>query len=80
MTVSILALLFLLMLVAIIFYGYGFVMKSARASADKNTEPCAICKKQFERRKLVEREIGDSKLLYFCEACIQRLYEDLPKS
>ena len=76
MTLSILAALFLLMLVAIIFYGYGFVMKSARSAGEKNTEPCTICRMQFDRQQLVEREIGDSKVIYFCKACILRLYDD----
>ena len=77
MTLSILAVLFLLMLVAIIFYGYGFVMKSARASAEKKLEPCTICRVRFDRQQLIEREIGDSKLIYFCKTCILRLYDDV---
>jgi hypothetical protein len=75
MTLSILALCFLLLLIAIIFYGYGFIMKSARPSAE-NMEQCTICRVRFYRQQLVEREIGDSKLIYFCKACILRLYND----
>ncbi|MGA9407306.1 MAG: hypothetical protein WBW71_09260 [Bacteroidota bacterium] len=79
MTLSILAVCFLLMLIAIIFYGYGFIMKSARPAGEQNMEPCTICRKKFDRRQLVEREIGDSKLIYFCTSCIMRLYEDVSK-
>ncbi len=79
MTLSILAVLFLLMLVAIIFYGYGFIMRSTKPVPQNNIEPCAICKRQFERQQLVEREIGDSKLIYFCKACVVRLYDDVSK-
>ncbi len=79
MTLSILAFFFLLMLIAIIFYGYGFIMRSTKPTLQNNIEPCAICKKQFERQQLVEREIGDSKLMYFCKACVIRLYDDASK-
>ncbi len=76
MTLSILAVLFLLMLIAIIFYGYGFIMRSVKPVSQKDYEACAICKRLFEKQQLVEREIGDSRLAYFCKACILRLYED----
>jgi len=79
MTLSILAVCFLLLLIGIIFYGYGFIMKSARPAAE-NMEPCTICKVRFDKQHLVEREIGDSKLIYFCEACILRLYDDVTQS
>jgi hypothetical protein len=79
MTLSILAVFFLLMLVAIIFYGYGFIMRSTKPVLQNNIEPCTICKRQFERQQLVEREIGDSKLIYFCKACVVRLYDDVSK-
>ena len=79
MTLSILAVFFLLMLIAIIFYGYGFIMRSTKPVGQKDIERCAICKRQFERQQLVEREIGDSKLIYFCRECIIRLYDDVSK-
>jgi hypothetical protein len=79
MTLSILAVLFLLMLVAIIFYGYGFIMKSSKPEGEENIERCAICRAKYDKRQLIEREIGDSKLLYFCKSCIIRLYDDVSK-
>ncbi len=79
MTLSILAVLFLLMLIAIIFYGYGFIMRSTKPLLQNNIEPCAICKRTFQRQQLVEREIGDSKVMYFCKTCILRLYDDVSK-
>jgi hypothetical protein len=79
MTLSILAVLFLLMLIAVIFYGYGFVMKQTKSSSPQNIEQCIICKKEFRREQLVEREIRDSKLIYFCRACVIRLYDDASK-
>lgn len=79
MTLSILAALFLLMLIAVIFYGYGFIMKSAKPLDGRDTEQCAICKKRFNKQQLVEREIGDSKLFYFCKLCIMKLHDDVSK-
>ena len=76
MTLSILAVCFLVMLIAIIFYGYGFIMRSAKPVHQDGIERCAICKRQFERIQLVERELGDSKLIYFCKECVTRLYEE----
>ena len=79
MTLSILAVVFLLMLIAMIFYGYGFIMKPAKPVSEKNMEPCTLCKKKFDRQQLVEREIGDSKLIYFCTSCVMKLYDDVSK-
>ena len=79
MTLSILAVAFLLLLIAIIFYGYGFIMKAARPLKGETTEPCAICRATFDKRQLVERQIGDSKLLYFCKKCVTSLNDDAAK-
>ena len=38
MIVTILASLFLIMLVGVIFYGYGFIMKSAKNRGAENSE------------------------------------------
>jgi len=75
MTLSILAGLFLLFLVAIIFYGYGFVLKSSRRPGTENMEQCSLCRNSFNKRALVEREIGDYKLMYFCKSCITSLHD-----
>ena len=75
MTLSILAGLFLLFLIGIIFYGYGFVVKSTRTAGSENTEQCSLCRNTFDKRLLVEREIGDYKLMYFCKSCISSLHD-----
>lgn len=76
MTLSILAGLFLLFLIGIIFYGYGFVVKSTRPADAENMEQCSLCRNNFDKRALVEREIGDYKLMYFCKSCISGLHDD----
>jgi hypothetical protein len=75
MTLSILAGLFLLFLIGIIFYGYGFVVKSTRRADAENMEQCSLCRNNFDKRALVEREIGDYKLMYFCKSCISALHD-----
>jgi hypothetical protein len=42
-------------------------------------DKCSICREQFSKDMLVEREIGDYKLLYFCGDCIQGLSSDAEK-
>jgi uncharacterized membrane protein len=76
MIVTILASVFLVMLVAVIFYGYGFIMKSAKARDEENTERCTICRTAYDKGQLVERHVGDSRLFYFCKKCIGQLFDD----
>lgn len=73
MTLSILAGLFLLLLIGIIFYGYGFVVRSTRRVDAEIMEQCSLCRNNFDKRALVEREIGDYKVMYFCKSCISDL-------
>lgn len=69
--------LFLLGLVLWIFYGYGFVVKSVVPRSDKQLEKCGLCQRKFSRSEMVERQTADSKLLYFCEGCVEELNKDL---
>jgi len=80
MTFSILAALFLVMLMAVIFYGYGFIIRSNKLDGNAGTERCTICRGKFEKGQLIEREVGDSKLIYFCKTCIIHLYDDVTKA
>jgi hypothetical protein len=76
MIVTLLASLFLIMLVGVIFYGYGFVMKSTNKQGAENARYCMICNTPHEKGQLVERVIGDSRVVYFCKRCITRLAEE----
>ncbi len=69
------AFLFLVLLIAVV--GYKSVIKRGSSPQDINTEKCALCRKRFDKAHLVEREIGDYKLMYFCTECVLRLYADL---
>lgn len=66
------AVIFILFLIGAIFYGYGIVMRRAPSVEELRTERCTLCRRRFEKKDLVERQVGDSKL-FFCHACIQRL-------
>lgn len=76
MTFSILAGLLVLLLIAVIFYGYGFVVKSATRPPGRDREPCVICARYFSKQQLVERALGGGRLLYFCKSCIAELQKD----
>ena len=76
MIVTILASLFLIMLVGVIFYGYGFIMKSAKNRGAENSERCFLCKTAYDKGQLIERVIGDSRIVYFCKNCIAKLAEE----
>ncbi|MBI1804496.1 MAG: hypothetical protein HY033_01560 [Ignavibacteriae bacterium] len=77
MAVTILAIVFLIVLVIIAIGGSRLLSKQTSNPADLNKEKCSICRKKFDKGELVLREIGDYKLLYFCRDCIVKLYADL---
>ena len=73
MAITVLAVAFLLMMLAIAFLGYRFVIRKGSAPAELPTERCAICRNTFNKSELILRQIGDYKLLYFCRSCIESL-------
>jgi len=77
MPVTILAVVFLLVLVIVAIAGTRLLRKQPGAPEDANREKCSICREKFDKGELVLREIGDYKLLYFCRNCILKLYTDL---
>lgn len=70
---------FILALLGLILYGFGFVMRRPSDGSPSDSTKCAICRLPFKRDQLVERQVGDSKLLSFCPSCILNLHDDLPK-
>ncbi len=77
MTLTILAIIFLVGLVALAVFGFRLILKPGTRNADLNTEQCTICRKRFDKTMLVERQVGDYKLLYFCAQCIEGLHKDM---
>lgn len=68
-----LSILFLILLLLFIFYGWGIVMRRSGEGDGNSGQKCSICRKYFPKDRLVEREIGDYKILYFCTDCIKSL-------
>ncbi len=77
MTVTVLAILFLVGIVAVTLFGRRILSKQIDAVAMENRKTCMLCRKEFDKKELIERQIGDYKLLYFCTDCIQSLANDL---
>lgn len=74
-----LTIFFLILLLLFIFYGWGIVMRRSGDEKSPGGEKCAICREKYSKDLLVEREIGDYKILYFCGDCIHKLVNDLKK-
>ena len=77
MIVTVLAVVFLLLVLALAVFGFKAIIKQGRTPQDLNRERCSICKEQFVKTQLIERQIGDYKILFFCGACITKLHTEL---
>ena len=77
MSVTILAILFLITVVAVALFGFKAVIRQGKPPEDVNKERCSLCRETFARTMLVERQIGDFKMYYFCPSCINALHRDL---
>jgi hypothetical protein len=77
MAITILAVLFLFVIVAVAIVGYKFIITQKNLPQEQNVEKCTLCKRKFDKALLIERMIGDYKLLYFCRECVVKLYADL---
>lgn len=75
--VTTLAIIFVLALVGTIFYGFSIVMKRPPTEEELHTDRCSICSQRFRKELLIERPIGDYKILYFCAECVKGLVEEM---
>ncbi len=75
--VTYLAILFVVMLLAAVVYGFGIVMRRPPTQEELSTEQCSICRTSFPKDALVERPIGDYKVLWFCTSCIDGLSKEV---
>ena len=67
---------FILLLLVVVAYGFGILMRRPPTKEELRTEFCSICRKRLGKDELVEREVGDSRVFYFCLDCIQSLCEE----
>jgi hypothetical protein len=78
MIISVLAVSFLILVGFVVFVGYKTVIRrNSPTEEELATEKCAICRERIAKELMVERQILDYKLLYFCRKCILDLYHDL---
>lgn len=75
--VTTLAILFVLFLIGTVFYGFGIVMRRPPTEEELSREKCSVCGRRYPKEELIERQVGDYRLLYFCENCIAGLLEEL---
>ncbi len=78
MTITVLAVAFLLLILITAFFGQRLLSRKTESVKNSVLEQCAICRNSFDKAELVERQIGDIKILYFCSNCIKSLYKDIP--
>jgi len=72
-----LAIAFVIFLIGAVLYGFGIVVRKPPTKEELDSAQCFLCKSRFDRHLLVERVIGDSKIVYFCRQCISDLKRDL---
>ena len=77
MTISILAVLFLLTILVVAFTGFRAIIRQGKSQDDVNREKCSICRSKYNRSQLIERQVGDHALLYFCQSCIISLHNEV---
>ena len=80
MVVTILALLFLVLLLLVAFAGFRILGKGGRPASGIPLQKCSLCRRPFEKNMLVERQVGDYRLLHFCHDCILSLHADYQSS
>jgi predicted SprT family Zn-dependent metalloprotease len=76
-TFTVLAIAFLLFIVLIAVIGFRAAKKQSTESNDPSTEKCSLCRKSFPKIKLIERQVGDYKVMYFCRECVENLYKNI---
>ena len=77
MVVTVLAVIFLILLLIVAAFGFKAIIKQGKPPQDLNKEACSICREQFPKTDLVERQIGDYRLLFFCRQCIMKLHTEI---
>jgi hypothetical protein len=77
MTITVLASLFITLVLLLALFGIRSALKRQPSQADLNIEKCSVCRQKVNKAILIERQIGDYKLLYFCPSCIAELHNEM---
>jgi hypothetical protein len=76
MTVTFLAIAFLVLILVVAFLGLRLVGRHPDRTA-AFTERCSLCQNSFPPSQLIERSIGDAHVYRFCGGCIRSLHSEL---
>lgn len=79
MALTIGAIILLIGLIFLIYYGYSVGVKRTSRPGEEHLVRCTLCQRRFDPSRLVERQVGDSKLYYFCEECVEGLHQATQK-
>jgi hypothetical protein len=78
MIVTVLAILCLALLGFLTVVGYRAIIRGGEsASRAEGMEKCTVCRRSVRKERMVERQIGDYRLLFFCAGCVRELASDL---
>lgn len=77
MTVTVLAVIFLAAILAISLFGFKAVIRQGKRPEDVNKERCSLCRQMFPKSQLIERQIGDTRVFFFCPSCITKMHNEL---
>lgn len=79
MIVTILAIACIILLGILTIVGYRAIIRGGESQASaEGMEKCTICRHSTRKEELVERLVGDYRILYFCGPCITSLSSDMP--
>ena len=77
MSVTILAVVFLCLMLLVTYFGYRFIFRKEISGPEPRLERCSICGSEYPKSRLIERQSGDTRVYRFCDNCIKSLYQDL---
>lgn len=79
MALTIGAIILLIGLVFLVYYGYSVGVKKSVRPGEENLRRCSLCLRKFNRSELVERLVGDNKVFYFCQSCVESLSAEVKR-
>ena len=77
MTITVLASLFILVMLLVAVMGFKAVIRQGKSPQEMNLEKCSVCGQKMNKASLLERQVGDYRLLFFCASCINKLHNEL---
>ncbi|MFN0157028.1 MAG: hypothetical protein ACKVRP_03025 [Bacteroidota bacterium] len=77
MTLTVLAVGFLIVILVVALFGFKAVIRQGKPPDEINMEQCSLCREKYNKSQLIERQIGDYKLYFFCPSCIAKLHTEM---